>query len=102
MAEDLFDGAIGIDLGTTYSYAFSLKRSAPAADVFFFASKAALGFGKTTVSKSSPMTVCASSTHPFSFLPIITFQRVTARHHLTSLSLLRSASLVMPPKIRLR
>lgn len=35
MAEDLFDGAIGIDLGTTYSYVLSaFKRSAPSAHFF--------------------------------------------------------------------
>jgi len=35
MAEDLFDGAIGIDLGTTYSYVLFLsKRPLPAAHFF--------------------------------------------------------------------
>jgi heat shock protein 1/8 len=39
MAEDLFDGAIGIDLGTTYSYVlFLFKRSAPSAHFFLLSS----------------------------------------------------------------
>lgn len=28
MAEDLYDGAVGIDLGTTYSYVFSIGNQA--------------------------------------------------------------------------
>jgi hypothetical protein len=56
--DDLFDGAIGIDLGTTYSYVpdpsflylFHAKLSFPAA----------LVYGKMIALKSSPMTVCVS------------------------------------------
>lgn len=58
MAEDLFDGAIGIDLGTTYSYVskFTL-RPVQYPNNFFFCLAAALEYGKMTVLKSLPMTV---------------------------------------------
>jgi len=58
MAEsDLFDGAIGIDLGTTYSYVsvFALALH------MVTSSTAAWVYGKMTVSRSSPMTVRFSS-----------------------------------------
>jgi len=58
MAEsDLFDGAIGIDLGTTYSYVsiFALTLH------LVTCSTAAWVYGKMTVWRSSPMTVRFSS-----------------------------------------
>ena len=53
--EDVFEGAVGIDLGTTYSYVFQ-----PTSFFLRFLncpSVAVLVSGKTTVSKSSPTTV---------------------------------------------
>jgi len=56
-AEDLFDGAIGIDLGTTYSYVLSILGHYHVL-IHFFSLPAVLEFGKTTVLKSLPTTVC--------------------------------------------
>jgi len=54
--DDLFDGAIGIDLGTTYSYAPdpSFFLSIPCQIII----PAASVYGKMIALKSSPMTVC--------------------------------------------
>jgi hypothetical protein len=52
-AEDVFEGAVGIDLGTTYSY---LTLAISLSDIHY--SPAVSVFGKMTVSKSSQTTVC--------------------------------------------
>ena len=56
-AEDLFDGAIGIDLGTTYSYESFYLLVYHLFPLSHNLISVAWVFGKTTGSKSSPMTV---------------------------------------------
>ena len=64
--EDVFEGAVGIDLGTTYSYVLP-SQLLPLITL----QKDALAFGKTIEWKSSPMTV----SHSFFFSHINTTYR---------------------------
>lgn len=54
MADDLFDGAIGIDLGTTYSCVVLVSYHAPISENL---TSDVLAYGKTTVLRLSQTTV---------------------------------------------
>jgi molecular chaperone DnaK (HSP70) len=70
--DDVFDGAVGIDLGTTYSsVSFSQFHS------FFSSFLDVLASGKTTGSRSSPMTVRPTSLFFFLLSPNAEGNRTT-------------------------